>query len=80
MHIDVFIKNGKTWSSLGDTAGYRSGVVTAVTQVVAVVQVQSLAPELLHVTDVAKKKKSRICPFYPSLIIAVTNVCPFFLA
>lgn len=55
MHIDVFIKNGKTWSSLGDTAGYRSGVVTAVTQVVAVVQVQSLAPEVPHTMGVAKK-------------------------
>lgn len=69
MHIDVFIKNGKTWSSLGDTAGYRSGVVTAVTQVVAVVQVQSLAPELACAAGTAKKKERITWLQIPEILI-----------
>ena len=43
----------------GGPVGSESGVVTAVAQVTAVVQVPSLAQELPHVLGVAKKKKKK---------------------
>ena len=39
--------------------GLRSGVVTAVARVAAVMLIQSLAKELPHGVDMAKKKKER---------------------
>ena len=43
-----------SWEFPGGSAGLGAGIITAVTWVAAVAQVQSLAQEILHSMDIAK--------------------------
>jgi len=55
---------------LCDPVSYGSGIVSAVAQVAAAVQVQSLAWQLPHAVGVTKKEKKMLVLAFPTLLIS----------